>query len=287
MTDRTDHDHDHRPEPDADDELLGAYALDAVDADERDQVERRLAESPSARTEVDRLTNAMDHVVDAQNDAMAPPADLWDRIADQLPPRPERIPAPSSAPASPPVVADRPTAAQPSATPPTGAEPGPPADELAARRARRVSRPAQVLLAVAAAVLVVLIGVGVVRRSSSPSTTLAQQLQQQADRVATQPGSRTATLTGSDPSVSIRVVIDADGRGYVEPSGLPALDAGQTYQLWSVDGGTPISLGLLGSDPTVAIVGTGTSPSQLAITAEPAGGSTGPTSNPVAVGTVA
>lgn len=277
MTDRTDH--DHRPEPDAVDELLGAYALDALDADERDQVERRLAESPSARAEVDRLTNAMDHVVDAQNDAMAPPADLWDRIADQLPPRPERIPSPKTA--SAPVADEQPMVAQPAV-----ASAGAPADELAARRARRVSRPAQVVLAVAAAVLVVLIGVGVVRRSSSPSTSLAQQLQQQADRVAAQPGSRTATLTGSDPSVSIRVVIDADGRGYVEPSGLPALDADQTYQLWSVDGGTPISLGLLGSDPTVAVVGTGTSPSQLAVTAEPAGGSTGPTSNPIAVGTV-
>ena len=70
------------------------------------------------------------------------------------------------------------------------------------------------------------------------------------------------------------------------PTGLPPLEADQTYQLWSMDNGTPISLGLLGADPTVAVVGASGHPDQLAITAEPAGGSPGPTSNPVVVGTL-
>jgi anti-sigma-K factor RskA len=261
MSDRTDPD---ATLPDDVDELLGAYALDAVDPDERERVERHLAVSPAARAEVDRLTGAIDQVVDADEaapDGAVPPVDLWDRIAEQLPPRLDRVP-----------------------TTPTDEAP---TDELAARRARRVSRPARVIVAVAAALLVVAVGVALVRRTSSPTASLAEQLQHQADRAASEPGAHTATLTGADPAVSIRVVIDAAGRGYVEPDGLPPLGSDQTYQLWSVDGGPPVSLGLLGADPSVAVVGTGTTPRQLAVTAEPAGGSTAPTSTPIASGTVA
>ncbi len=257
------------------DELLGAYALDAIDDAERARVEQYLAASPAGQLEVDRMTNAIDQVVEAQADTSADPSaaapelptDLWDRIADQLPPRLERVPEPGPAPES----------AAPE-----------PVDELAVRRAHRTSRTARIVLSVAAAVLVVALGVGVVRRTGTSTTTsVAQQLEQQADQVAGQPGSHTATLTGPDGAVSVRVVIDDQGRGYVVPTGLPALGSDRTYQLWSVDGGTPISLGLLGSAPTIAVVGTGGSPSQLAITVEPASGSTGPTSNPVATGTLA
>ena len=254
------------------DELLGAYALDAVDDDERRRVEQYLAASPAGQLEVDRMTSAIDQVVEAQSDTSADPSaeapelptDLWDRIADQLPPRLERVPKPEPQPA-------------PGAV-----------DELAVRRAHRNSRTARIVLSVAAAIVVVALGVGLVRRTTmSSGTTVAQQLEQQADRVAGQPGSHTATLTGPDGAVSVRVVIDDHGRGYVVPTGLPALGSDRTYQLWSVDGGPPISLGLLGSDPTIAVVGTGGSPGQLAITIEPASGSTAPTSNPVAVGTLA
>jgi hypothetical protein len=255
------------------DELLGAYALDAIDDAERAQIEQYLITSSAGRLEVDRMTDAIDQVVEAQADTAGEsvgetvgepglPAGLWDRIADQLPPRLERVPelaAPFAA-----------------------------VDELVDRRSHRNGRTARIVLSVAAAVLVVALGVGVVRRTSTSSTTsVAQQLELQADRAAGQSGSHTATLTGPDGAVSVRVVIDDQGRGYVLPTGLPALGSDRTYQLWSIDGGTPISLGLLGSDPTVAVVGTGGSPSQLAITAEPASGSTGPTSNPVAVGTIA
>jgi anti-sigma-K factor RskA len=271
MSDRTEPEAMH---PDDVDDLLGAYALDALDPDERERVERHLTTSPAARAEVDRLTGAIDRVADADEggpDASVPPLDLWDRIAEQLPPHPERVPASWTAATEKPAAVQEPAAV----------------DELARRRARRVPRPARILAAVAAVLLVAAIGVTLVRRTSTAPATLADQLQHQADRAATEPGAHTATLTGSDPSVSIRVVIDANGHGYVEPTGLPALGSDQTYQLWSVDGGTPVSLGLLGADPSVAVVGTGASPRQLAVTAEPAGGSTAPTSNPVASGTVA
>ena len=37
-----------------------------------------------------------------------------------------------------------------------------------------------------------------------------------------------------------------DGRGYLVQSDLPSLSAKETYQLWGVVGGQPISIGILG-----------------------------------------
>lgn len=44
--------------PDELPKLLGAYALDAVDADERERIERYLETDPRARAELDRLREA-------------------------------------------------------------------------------------------------------------------------------------------------------------------------------------------------------------------------------------
>ena len=67
------------------DELLGAYALDAVDADERDQIDQYLEENPRARAEVTehREVAAMMSLAGGQA-----PDGLWDRIADELAPDP-------------------------------------------------------------------------------------------------------------------------------------------------------------------------------------------------------
>ncbi len=86
--------------------------------------------------------------------------------------------------------------------------------------------------------------------------------------------------------MSVEVVVDPDGHAFVLSGDLPALADGTTYQLWGVDGGTPVSLGLLGSDPKVSVVGVDSQVTTLAITAEPAGGSAGPTSTPVMSGTL-
>jgi len=242
-------------------DLIGAYALDALDAKERARVEGYLATHPDARSEADRLGLAIDEVAASDDESSRPSVDLWDRIATSLPPRTERLPNSSS----------------PVATP---------ADELAHRRARR--RPGRMAIAImsaAAVVLVALLGVAAVRRTDQPASSVAARLEAEANQIADQPGSRSGTLTGAD-GISVRVVIDAEGRGFVLPSGLAPLSSDETYQIWSVDNGKPVSLGLLGADPAVAVVGASGNPDQLAITAEPAGGSTGPTSNPVAVGTL-
>jgi len=116
------------PDPELD-ALLGAYALDALDAGEQARVEAYLEHNPSARAEVDELREtaaslALAPVADANEPA---PPELWDRIASTI-------------------AAEKPAA--------------PAEDELARRRARRTSTSARVLsvVAVAAAVVAVLLG---------------------------------------------------------------------------------------------------------------------------------
>jgi anti-sigma-K factor RskA len=69
--------------------------------------------------------------------------------------------------------------------------------------------------------------------------------------------------------------------------GLPALSAQREYQLWSVDGPRPESLGLLGDGHDEAVpLSLPASTAKLAISEEPAGGSPAPTGPIVASGNV-
>lgn len=240
-------------------ELLGAYVLDALDDRERARVEERLSVDPDARAEVDRLAGAVDMVLAADVAEVTPPAGLWERIAVDLPSQPVPLAAPAG-----------------------------PDDELASRRARRSpARIGQALVGAAAAVAFIAVGAALVSRSAETPTSLALQLQSQAEQVAEEPGSRTAELTSDDTGATVTVVIGADGRGFVMPEDLPALRDDQTYQLWSLDSAEPISLGLLGSDPRVAVLTIGAGSETLGISVEPATGSPGPTTSPVVVGTLA
>ena len=63
------------------DELLGAYALDAVDDVDRRRVEAYLADHPEARAEVWQMRQAASMLAHTGNPA---PEGVWDRIADTL-----------------------------------------------------------------------------------------------------------------------------------------------------------------------------------------------------------
>jgi hypothetical protein len=108
-------------------------------------------------------------------------------------------------------------------------------------------------------------------------TALAQQL-------ATQPGSRTAVLTDPGQSMTVDVIVDESGHGFLMTAALPSLVAGETYQLWSAHGDTMVSLGMLGSDPKMAVVSIDAGVTDLALTREPVGGSVAPSGAPMATG---
>ena len=76
--------------------------------------------------------------------------------------------------------------------------------------------------------------------------------------------------------------------GYLVKSDLPSLSAKETYQLWGVVGGQPISIGISGRNPeqvTFTFAGW-PRPSQLGINVEPAGGSVVPSSPMLVEGTI-
>src|SRR5262245_18892439 len=73
------------------DELLGAFALDAVEPEEAERLEDYLRENPRARAEVVEYREAAAFI--ASSGAEAPPG-IWDRIAEQIEQPPEGQPVP-------------------------------------------------------------------------------------------------------------------------------------------------------------------------------------------------
>jgi hypothetical protein len=259
------------------DALLGAYALDALDDDEREAVEAYLEASPEARSEARRLDLAVDALAGAENDP-AFPEGSWERIraamtgADtvaDLPPL--RLPAPPASSTAPsPAVPAVPTAVT---------------NVVPIERARR--RPNRLVAAAlaAAAALVVGIGVGAVaaREGASSSELSIEQL---AGDALKDPDARVGTLSGPG-TPGVRAVVDPGGRGYLFADDLPSLPSNRTYQLWTLDGPTPVSLAVLGPDPSIVAFPAGDRAESLAITDEPAPGATAPGQDPLAQGTLA
>jgi anti-sigma-K factor RskA len=99
-------------------------------------------------------------------------------------------------------------------------------------------------------------------------------------------GRTLGVLTDRDGTEVARVTEGPDGAA-VELVGAAALPRGRTYQLWRIDGGRPVSLGLLGDgtdDEVPVTLPAGTR--RVAISNEPAGGSAFP-SGLMAAGTLA
>jgi anti-sigma-K factor RskA len=157
---------------------------------------------------------------------------------------------------------------------------------LEPRAGLRRPRAPWILSAAAVVILFVVGAVVVTTRHDDGVTDSAAAMQKMAAEAASMPGSRTGALTDAENTMAVQVIVDPDGHAFVMSGVLPALDSAHTYQLWSVDGGTPVSLGLLGSDPTMSVVGVDSQVHTLAITMEPMGGSAGPTTTPMASGTL-
>jgi hypothetical protein len=199
-------------------ELLGVYALDAVDGPELEALERHLAECPRCRAEVAEHREVA--VLLAHGGADAPEG-LWDRIAGAL----DTAPPPMEI------------------------------TSLVARRRRRsIPWPAAVSLLAAAVLAVVFLGVQVndqANRIDQLQSAMGDPLDQAVNQAIDAPGSTLVDLRSTDGQIVVRGAITKSGLGYLRTSGLPALPAGHTYQLWGATGDGMVSLGVLGGDPTV------------------------------------
>jgi anti-sigma-K factor RskA len=245
--------------------LLAAYALDAVDADEAEAIERHLLDCPRCRAEV--ATHREVAALLANTGASAPEG-LWDRIVAGLD-------EPDLQPDAPPILSM------------LEARPG---------RSRRTTAAAMAAVAAVVAVAAAVIGVlGVkvdrldrqVAQLRRPSG--AQGVEEAALAALVDPAAHQVVLrpSASAPGASVtHVVILRDGRAFIVQPTLPPLAEGRTYQLWGVHGDQKISLGLLGRQPTTSAFRVDPTLTVLAITVEPEGGVVISQESPIVAGPV-
>ncbi len=220
------------------DELLGAYALDAVEPEERRRIEEYIASNPRAAAEVQQHREVATMLAYTGSDA---PDGLWDRIVATI-----EEPAPAPGPELARVM---------------------PMDEGRRRRTRRAALGRWSLATAAAAVLAISAALVIDIGRGDPDPLRAAVEAVRADR-----DSRAAELVAADGDLAVEVVIDEKGRGYLIGDVLPQLQRDQTYQLWGVVGDDVISIGILGPNPEIVTFTARAEVAAIAITIEPEGG---------------
>lgn len=243
-------------------DLLGAYALDAVDDVERRAVERLLAEDPGARAEVAGMRAAAAEL--GASGATAPPARLRESVLAQVAVTPQQRRVPEGRTARP-------------AAPTTAATPSPDGGRTA-----RV-HPLRRLTAVAAAAALVAVAVpsGIAWQQHDRAVQAEARAAEVADLLA-DPG--TQLLRGSATDGGDVVAVLGEDSAAILARDLP--DVGdRVYQLWAMRDGVPVSAGVLDvRDGSVEALAEGYRAGDgLALSVEPAGGSEQPTTDPVVV----
>jgi len=215
-------------------ELLGAYALDALDDDEKQLVESHLSQCPSCRDEVRDHREVVARLV---GDEVQPPDRVWNGILARI-----------------------------GETPPqTDLAPVIPIEQT--RRGINFAT-TRWIAGVAAGLAVIALSAAVVAQSGRIGD-LNAQLTAQEEQIATlasavqtdplqlavtaaltDPGARLANLTGTGTETMLIVVLP-DGTGYVFQSTLESLPDNSTYQLWAVVDDKVISAGVLGNSPEI------------------------------------
>ncbi|MBJ7907316.1 anti-sigma factor [Streptomyces sp. DSM 110735] len=236
-------------------DLTGAYALDALDEDERAGVERHLAHCASCALEVAEFEATAARLGLAATVPVRPGlrAEVLRRIASV------RQVAPGTAMDA----------------------------RLRPAVRRRARGPLAWALAASVAVAAAFGGVALWQyERAQDAATRAAVAEGRADAVAgvlAAPDAKSATVRVAGGTGTVVVSAERD-RAVFMASGMPAPPDGRVYQLWFDDGGAMRSAGLM--DPalrsqTVLMRGPVAGASGVGVTVEPAGGSPRPTSAPV------
>jgi anti-sigma factor RsiW len=228
-------------------ELLGAYALDAVDEPERSMIEAHLRECPRCRAEVEEHREVAAHLAFAGAGA---PEGVWSGIAAALDPD------------------------------------DPSADLARLYPLRRTRRPAAFrgLLAAAAVVALICGVVGYQLHSRSGQVSLQKVMAAASHNPAST--RMTLASADNKIHLDVVLAGNGTGY-LASNGTLAPLPDSETYQLWGSAKTGAISLGVIGGHPDVVAFSAPTGAySALAITAERAGGVAQPTSEPIAAGSI-
>ena len=251
-------------------DLLGVYALDALDPEEAERVQAHLATCPRCAQEVEDHRQTIGLL--AAGGSGEAPARVWDAIATTIE----------------------------GSSPATQDLPRPMPTVLPNRRKSEAARWRQAskwLAAAAAAAAAVVIGTQTLRvdhldhRVNQLSAAARQSGGFQGVAAAlVDPSARRLILTSTHPGGNPvgELVILPSGSAYLIASNIAALPATSTYQLWAVVEGRAISVGLLGAHPGAAAfsIDPGVPTTAYLMTVEPAGGVVAPTSTPIAQASV-
>ncbi len=224
-------------------QLIAPYALDALEADDRSRFEAHLALCEQCRVELVGFLSTAARLGEAE--AVTPPPALRERLVSMS----------SSTPQEHPVVT-----------------------ALSQRsRARRVGPRIALAAAVAAAVL----GIG----GFVAEKQRADDLSADRSRITAVMSAEDAATTKADVAGGGEVRVVASTKhdaAVIVASSLSRLNDDRTYQVWHMEDGKPTSVGLLGQGPGLLYVKGVNAADAYAITIEPKGGSTRPTSDPIA-----
>ncbi len=242
-------DHDHA--------LSGAYAVDALDAEERARFEAHLRECRDCQEEVASLQETAALL---GTDPVEPPASVRDAVLTGI----------QAIRPLPPVVET------------------PPADELATRRARRRGPGRRLtrapLLVAAAVVLLLAVGATFLRPWAGDDTP--RQPLSAADRVLAAADATEVAKAFPDGSKASLVISRSQGKAVIQTRRMALPPRGKTYQLWlQSPAGEMVPAGLMPEEPdtTYVLDGDASKATGVGITVEPDGGSDHPTSQPIAL----
>ncbi len=236
--------------------LLGAYALDAVEGAERDEIAAHLETCDACREELAQFYEAASLMALAESDAaITPPREsLWHSIEQSL-----------SAPIA----------------------------SLDARRSHRDRRTRLVaLLASAAAASLLVVAISSFVQINHLNHQLAASTQA-INNARVEGELANAVLDGQHRAVNLNTargslialaVVSTHGRSFFVNHSLRATNDALTYQLWAVDGGRVVSLGVLGSNPHIVEFTYKSSMTQVMVNIEPHGGTSTPTTPVIAGG---
>ena len=284
---------DRRPDDAATRELLGAWALDALDDAERARVDDLIARDPEAAREARSLRETAAVLGEAV--AVAAPDAVRLAVLAEVARAPQAdagadAGADGSAPVSPAAGGPAATTAAgaPGAPAPTPPAPGAPprADRPGGSTRPAGRRPARRRWSAAVAALALLVAIAVPSTVAWRQAQRAAEAEARADRITAllaEPGAQVVSAPVTSGGTAVAVVT-ADA-ALVTATGVDAPGAGEVYQLWVMRDGSPVPDATTGvTDGTLQIrtdaYRTGDA---LALTVEPEGGSEQPTSEPVVV----